>query len=64
MLGSDMCLVRAVAPLGELHNYSNELKSMTGGQGSFSMDYSHDEHAPPHIQQEVVAAYKPKAEED
>jgi elongation factor G len=64
MLGSDTCVVRAVAPLGELHNYSNELKSMTAGQGSFTMDYSHDEHTPPQIQQDVVAHYKPRHEEE
>ncbi len=64
LIGPDTCLVRAVAPLGELQNYSNELKSMTAGQGSFSMDYSHDEHTPPHVQQEVIAAYKPRAEEE
>ena len=33
MVGADTCLVRASAPLGELQNYSNELKSMTGGTG-------------------------------
>ena len=64
MIGADTCMVRAVAPLGELQNYSNELKSMTGGAGSYTMDYSHDEYTPPHLQAEVVAAYKPKAEED
>ncbi len=64
MLGSDICIIRAVAPLGEVQNYSNELKSMTGGSGSFVMDYSHDEQTPPHVQQEVVAAYKPHEEED
>ena len=64
MIGADMCIVRAQAPLGELQNYSNELKSMTAGAGSFTMDYSHDEQAPPQIQQAVVAAYKPRAEEE
>lgn len=64
MLGSDTCVIRATAPLGEVQNYSNELKSMTGGSGSYVMDYSHDEQTPPHIQQEVVAAYKPHEEED
>ncbi|MBS0188375.1 MAG: elongation factor G, partial [Planctomycetes bacterium] len=60
----DTCIVRAVAPLGELQNYANELKSMTGGAGSFSMDYSHDEHTPPQIQAAVVAAFKPQEEKD
>ena len=64
MVGADTCLVRAVVPLGELQNYSSELKSMTGGAGTYSMDYSHDEHTPPQVQQAVVAAYKPKADED
>ena len=64
VIGEDLCVIRAVAPLGEVQNYSNELKSMTGGAGSFVMDYSHDEQTPPHVQQEVVAAYKPHEEED
>jgi elongation factor G len=59
MISGDMCLVRAVAPLGELQNYSSQLKSMTGGLGSYVMEYSHDEPTPAHIQAEVVAAYKP-----
>jgi elongation factor G len=64
MVGSDTCLVRAIAPLSELSNYANELKSMTGGQGVYSMDYSHDEPTPPQIQQAVIAAYKPHPDED
>lgn len=64
MIGADSCIVRAIAPLGELQNYANELKSMTAGTGTYAMDYSHDEHAPSHIQAEVVAAFKPKADED
>src|SRR6185295_10986272 len=31
LIGADTCMVRAVAPLSELQNYSNELKSMTAG---------------------------------
>lgn len=60
----DTCFIKAQAPLGELQNFSNELKSLTGGQGSYTMDYSHDEQTPPHVQQEVIAAYKPHADED
>lgn len=60
----DSCLVRAVAPLGELQNYANELKSMTGGAGSYSMEYSHDEATPPQVQASVIAAFKPQEEKD
>jgi len=63
MVGADQCLVRAIAPLGELQNYSNQLKSMTGGTGTFVMEYSHDEQTPAHLQADVVAAYKPHDED-
>lgn len=62
LVGVDNCVIRAAAPMGELQNYSNELKSMTGGAGSYSIEYSHDERTPSNIQQTVIAAYKPKAE--
>jgi elongation factor G len=58
MLAGDMCTVIAQAPLSELQNYSNELKSMTQGAGSYTMEYSHDENTPPHIQQEVIEAFE------
>lgn len=60
----DICVVTAIAPLGELQNYSNELKSMTAGSGSYAMDYSHDEATPGNIQQQLVAAFKPQPEEE
>jgi len=63
VLPGDICLVRAQAPLGELQNYSNELKSMTGGAGAYTMDYSHDERTPAPVQAAVIAAYKPKLED-
>ncbi|MBI1190584.1 MAG: elongation factor G [Tepidisphaera sp.] len=64
VIAGDVCVVKAQAPLGELQNYSNELKSMTGGAGTYAMEYSHDERTPPTVQAGVVAAYKPKAEVD
>jgi len=64
MVGADTCVIKAIAPLGELQSYSNQLKSMTGGSGSYTMDYSHDEPTPAHIQQEVMAAFKGHAAED
>ncbi|MBL8764227.1 MAG: elongation factor G [Phycisphaerae bacterium] len=61
---NDIAVITAQAPLAELSNFANELKSLTAGQGSFSMDYSHDEHTPANIQAAVVAAYKPHPDED
>jgi len=44
--------------------YQSQLKSVTGGQGSFSMELSHYEAVPPQVQAAIVAQYKPKAEEE
>ena len=63
-IGDDMCVITAQAPLSELNNYSTELKSMTGGSGSFSLDYSHDEPTPPNIQHEVISAFEGHKDDD
>ncbi len=64
MLGGDMAVVKAVVPLAEVSNYQSQLKSVTGGQGSYSMELSHYEPVPPNVQQQIVAQYKPREEED
>ena len=60
----ETCTITAMAPLSELMHYATELKSMTAGQGSYSMDFSHEERAPAGVQASVVAAFKPHADED
>jgi elongation factor G len=59
-----MAVVKAQAPLSEVMQYQSQLKSVTGGQGSFVMELSHYEAVPPQVQQAIVAQYKPKAEEE
>ncbi|MGH7213162.1 MAG: elongation factor G [Tepidisphaeraceae bacterium] len=63
-VGGGMAVVKAQAPLTEVMQYQSQLKSVTGGQGSFMMELSHYEPVPPQIQQQIVAQYKPKAEEE
>ncbi len=60
----DQCVVTAIAPLGELATFGNELKSLTAGAGSYEMEFSHYDRTPPAVQQQVMAAFKPKDEED
>jgi translation elongation factor EF-G len=43
--------------------YASTLKSITGGLGTYTMEFAHAEPAPPSIQAECVAAYKPIAHE-
>jgi elongation factor G len=63
MLPGNVAVVKAEAPLSEVMNYASQLKSITGGAGSYTMEYSHDERTPPNVQEQVVKAYKPREEE-
>lgn len=60
--GGGMQTVHAEAPLREVTTYNRTLSSMTGGQGSYSMEFSHYEVVPPDIQQKIIS--KSKVEED
>lgn len=51
-------------PLSELSNYQSRLKSITGGEGSYTMEFSHYDSVPPKTQQELAAAYKPGEDGD
>jgi len=64
MLPGDMAVIKAAVPLAEVSNYQSQLKSVTGGQGSYTMELSHFEAVPPNVQQQIVAAHKPKKTED
>ncbi len=64
MLPGDMSVIIAKVPLAEMTNYQSQLKSVTGGQGSYAMEFSHYDPVPSNVQQQVVAQYKPKQEEE
>ncbi len=61
-----MLAVTGLAPLVELEGYSARLKSVTGGHGSWTMQLSHYEAAPPTLQQQLVTEFQKhrKHEED
>ena len=63
-MSAGMVTVSGQAPLAELGSYQSELKSVTGGTGSFSMHLSHYDPVPSNIQQQLVSEFKPAAEED
>ncbi|RZU02011.1 elongation factor G [Rivibacter subsaxonicus] len=50
--------VRAQAPLAELSSYQSRLNAMTGGQGRYTLAFSHYEQAPPSVQQQLVTQFK------
>jgi len=63
-LGGGMAMVKAQAPLAEVMQYQSQLKSVTGGQGSFAMELSHYEPVPPMVQQQIIGQYQPRHEEE
>jgi elongation factor G len=54
-------VVTAQVPLAEVQRYTTELRSMTGGRGFFSMEFSHYEPVPPHVAEGIIAASKKEA---
>jgi len=57
MLPGNFLAIKAQVPLAEVTQYTSQLKSVTGGRGSYSMSFSHYDLVPPNVQQQVVAAY-------
>ena len=57
-------MVEAQVPMSEMFDFSRELRSMTSGRGTFSMDFAHYERVTPEIQAKIIAeAEKAKEEE-
>ena len=46
--------IRAIVPLAEALRYATDLKGLTGGKGSYTMEYRSDEPVPPNVQQDLV----------
>ena len=64
MLPGNQVVVKAQAPLSEVMQYNSQLRSVTGGQGSYTMELSHYEPVPGNVQQQLVAALEKEKEED
>src|SRR3954465_7447321 len=62
--GGGMTTVEATCPLAEVMTYARTLSSMTGGQGSYTMEFSHYDVVPPNVQQQIIAKAKVKVEEE
>ena len=64
ILPGNYIVIKAQVPLSEVAQYNSQLKSVTGGRGSYSMTLSHYELVPPNVQQQIIAQYAKKKEED
>ena len=50
-------VLQATVPLSEVLRYATDLKSMTGGQGSYTMEFQSYEPVPPNVQAQIVDRY-------
>jgi elongation factor G len=62
-LPSGRSRVHALVPLAELGDYAATLKSLTGGEGLFTLEFDHYAVTPAHLQKSLVDAYKPHPDE-
>lgn len=50
--------IRALVPEADILRYSTDLRSMTGGRGTYEVRFSHYDEVPEHVAQGIVAAYE------
>jgi elongation factor G len=63
-LPGDLAVIMAKAPLAEVTRYAAQLGSITQGQGSYTMEFSHYDQVPGNVQQQIVSKAKVAAEEE
>jgi elongation factor G len=58
----DMQVILAKVPLAEIANYSTELRSMTGGEATYTLSFSHYDVVPGNITGQIVEKVKAEKE--
>lgn len=62
--GDGVQVIKAKVPLEEMYKYVNELKSITGGRGTYSMSFSHYEIVSPNLAQAIIEKAKATKKEE
>ena len=64
VMGMDMAdglqVITAQVPQAELFSYATELRSLTGGRGTFSSTLDHYEDVPGQIAEKIIEAHRKK----
>lgn len=47
-------VIKAQVPMSEMFKYATDLRSMTQGRGTFTMDFSHYEEVPGNISEKII----------
>lgn len=57
-------VIKALVPMAEVLQYAPTLRSLTGGRGSFTMEFSHYEEVPSNLSEKIIAEAKREREEE
>ena len=57
-------IVAGQVPLSELNDYQSRLNSMTGGHGSYTIQFSHYDNVPPGQQEKMASRHKAQQDTD
>jgi len=60
----DMQILKVRAPLAEMMNYSTQLRSITGGEGSYSMELAEYDVVPGNVKAAIIAKHQAEKKED
>lgn len=53
-----LAAISGEVPLAELNDYQSRLKSLTGGQGSYSIEFARYSAVPPNVQQQLASKFQ------
>ncbi|MDI7247341.1 MAG: elongation factor G [Bacillota bacterium] len=56
-------IIKAQVPMAEMFKYAIDLRSITGGRGSYSMEFSHYEEVPTQTSQQIIEKAKKEREQ-
>ncbi|MCR4402297.1 MAG: elongation factor G [Firmicutes bacterium] len=56
-------IIKAQVPMAEMFKYAIDLRSITGGRGSYSMEFSHYEEVPAQISQQIIEKTRKEKEQ-
>ncbi len=62
--GHGMAVISGEVPLAELNDYQSRLKSLTGGQGSYTIEFARYAAVPPNVQQQMASKFQLQDEEE
>lgn len=62
--GHGLAAITGEVPLAELNDYQSRLKSLTGGQGSYTIEFARYAAVPPNIQQQLASRFQLRDEDE